>query len=47
MKDISVQLELKYIQAQNLKIKLSRFCGDHVCLDRTRLTGRLVFWWSP
>ena len=30
MKDISVQLELKYIQAQNLKIKSSRFCGDHV-----------------
>ena len=30
MKDISVQLELKYIQAQNLKIKQSRFCGDHV-----------------
>ena len=30
MKDISVQLELKYIQAQNLKIKRSRFCGDHV-----------------
>ena len=30
MKDISVQLELKYIQAQNLKIKRSRFCSDHV-----------------
>ena len=30
MKDISVQLELRYIQAQNLKIKRSRFCGDHV-----------------
>ena len=28
--DTSVQLELKYIQAQNLKIKRSRFCGDHV-----------------
>ena len=26
MKDISVQLELKYIQARNLKIKRSRFC---------------------
>ena len=32
MKDISVQLELKYIQAQNLKIKRSRFSGDHVSL---------------
>ena len=30
MKDISVQLELKYIQAENLKIKRSRFCGEHV-----------------
>ena len=30
MKDISVQLELKYIQTQNLKIKRSRFFGDHV-----------------
>ena len=30
MKDISVQLELKYIKAKNLKIKRSRFCGDHV-----------------
>ena len=28
MKDISVQLELKYIQAQNLKIKRIH-CGDH------------------
>ena len=30
MKDISCQLELKYIKAKNLKIKRSRFCGDHV-----------------
>ena len=30
MKYISVQVELKYIQAQNLKIKQSRFWGDHV-----------------
>ena len=30
MKDISGQLELKYIQAKNLKIKRSHFCGDHV-----------------
>ena len=30
MKDISGQLELKYIKAKNLKIKRSRFCGDHV-----------------
>ena len=30
MKDIYVQLELKYIQAQNLKIKQWCFCGDHV-----------------
>ena len=29
MKDISGQLELKYIKAKNLKIKRSRFCGDH------------------
>ena len=31
LKDISVQLELKYIEKQNLKIK-SEFitCGDHV-----------------
>ena len=30
MKDISGQLELKYIKAKNLKIKRLRFCGDHV-----------------
>ena len=30
MKDISGQVELKYIKAKNLKIKRSRFCGDHV-----------------
>ena len=30
MKDISGQLELKYIKAKNLKIKRSLFCGDHV-----------------
>ena len=30
MKDISGQLDLKYIKAKNLKIKRSRFCGDHV-----------------
>ena len=30
MKYISGQLELKYIKAKNLKIKRSRFCGDHV-----------------
>ena len=30
MKNISGQLELKYIKAKNLKIKRSRFCGDHV-----------------
>ena len=30
MKDISGQLELKYIKANNLRIKRSRFCGDHV-----------------
>ena len=30
MKDVSGQLELKYIQAKNLKIKQSRFCGDHI-----------------
>ena len=30
MKDISGQLELKYIKAKNLKIKRSRFCGDNV-----------------
>ena len=30
MKDISGELELKYIKAKNLKIKRSRFCGDHV-----------------
>ena len=30
MKDIFGQLELKYIKAKNLKIKRSRFCGDHV-----------------
>ena len=30
MKDISVQLELKYVQAQNLKLKRSRFCCEHV-----------------
>ena len=30
MKDISGQLEFKYIKAKNLKIKRSRFCGDHV-----------------
>ena len=30
MKDISGQLELKYIKTKNLKIKRSRFCGDHV-----------------
>ena len=30
MKDISGQLELKYIKAKNLKIKRSCFCGDHV-----------------
>ena len=30
MKDIFGQLELKYIKAENLKIKRSRFCGDHV-----------------
>ena len=30
MKDISGPLELKYIKAKNLKIKRSRFCGDHV-----------------
>ena len=30
MKDISGQLELKYIKAKNLKIKRSRFYGDHV-----------------
>ena len=30
MKDISGQLELKYIEAKNLKIKRSRLCGDHV-----------------
>ena len=29
MKDVSGQLELKYIPAKNLKIKRSRFCGDH------------------
>ena len=44
MKDISVQLELKYIQAQNLKNKAITI---RFCLDRTRLTGCLVFWWSP
>ena len=30
MKNISGQLELKYIKAKNLKIKRSCFCGDHV-----------------
>ena len=30
IKDISGQLELKYIKAKNLKIKRSRLCGDHV-----------------
>ena len=30
MKDISGQLELKYIKEKNLKIKRSRFCGNHV-----------------
>ena len=30
MKDISGQLELKYIKAKNLKIKRPRLCGDHV-----------------
>ena len=30
MEDISGQLELKYIKAKNLRIKRSRFCGDHV-----------------
>ena len=30
MKEISGQLELKYIKAKNLKIKRSRFCGDLV-----------------
>ena len=30
MKDISGQLELKHIKAKNLKMKRSRFCGDHV-----------------
>ena len=39
MKDISVQLELKYIQAQNLKITRSRFCGDHVLFE-----SHLVNW---
>ena len=30
MKDISGQLELKYIKAKNLKIKRSCFCSDHI-----------------
>ena len=30
VKDISVQLEFKYIQALNLKIMRSRFCGNRV-----------------
>ena len=33
MKDIYGQLELKYIQAKNLKIKRSRFCSDHVLFE--------------
>ena len=49
MKDISDQLELKYIKAKNLKIKRSRFCGDHVVwialgwLDVWFSGGRLNF----
>ena len=45
MKDISVQLELKYIKAKNLKIKRSRFCGDHVLFGShsvDRVFGSLV-----
>ena len=46
MKDISGQLELKYIKARNLKIKRSRFSAAITfCLDRTRLTG-LGVWFS-
>ena len=41
MKDISGQLELKYIKAKNLKIKRSRFCGDHVLFGSH--TGDWVF----
>ena len=42
MKDISVQLELKYTQKQNLKIKRS-----HFVLDGAWLIGCLVLWWLP
>ena len=41
MKDISGQLELKYIKAKNLKIKRSRFYGDHVLFGSH--TGDWVF----
>ena len=44
MKDIYVQLELKYIQAQNLKIKRSRFCGDHVLFGSHSVDW--MFWFS-
>ena len=39
MKDISVQLELKYIHAQNLKKKTNSLRRSRFVLDRTRLTG--------
>ena len=42
MKDISGQLELKYIKAKNLKIKRSRFCGDHVLFGSHWVFGSLV-----
>ena len=41
MKDISGQLELKYIKAKNFKIKRSRFCSDHVLFGSH--TGDWVF----
>ena len=44
MKEISVQLELKCIQAQNLKIKLTNSLRrPRFVLDRARLSGCLVF----
>ena len=43
MKEISVQLELKCIQAENLKIKLTNSLRrPRFVLDRARLTGCLV-----
>ena len=55
MKDISVQLELKYNQIQTLKIKLTRanswrrprFVLGHACRLAERLVLDLVLCWSP